>query len=83
LKAQADQKISALRRQIRWLEIRQQELATNQGTKHELQRRVGKAVLRTFERPGLPMFKLPWKLARLYWKHKRRARRGRATERGA
>jgi hypothetical protein len=79
LKAQADQKISVLRRQIRWLEIRQQELVTNQLAKDELQRKVGKAVLKTFERPGLPMIRLPWKLVRLYWKHRRMAAR-RATQ---
>jgi hypothetical protein len=73
-RAQSDQQISVLRREIKRLEIwqqtslRKQEVVTNQGTHDEARRRLGEAVRKAFERPGVRTLRLPWKLARLYRK---------------
>ena len=74
LRAQTDQQISVLRREIKRLEIRQQailtkqEVGTKQGLHDELLRRLGEAVRKALERPGVRTFRLPWKLVRLYRK---------------
>jgi hypothetical protein len=81
LRAQSDQQISVLRREIKRLEIwqqtslRKQEVVTGQGTHDEVRRRLGAAVLKALERPGVRTFRLPWKLVRLYRKHRRLAGR--------